>query len=665
MSDFATRLMQLNENQSRNRTASAIFGSMGDIQRNIKSKASLRVGMWPCISENDPVVAMGLWSVLAYLLERWADIRVYRIFVHMQGNPDDFTWSIDSTQFEIDDWIVERLDENIAMWGTLTHTDGILELTATIENDVVETEETVELSVSGKSIGALVQQLPDFSSRIADAIQAERLNERTPVYQIEDTSESGRALFKSVIEWESRLLLSLWGVEWSESDIMSTYQDIFDAAKQIDGDFGAWVLAQTVSQTLRPGYQTIGSLLTDKFAGIVRAFPDSAVPAIILSPFLYRAGQASESLALLQIASNQTDDARIPVQMAFLYGSSERIPDAIAVLQESIQKNIESNLLYRHYGNWLVFAHRYDERPDLILTDQGGLDAIIQEAIAAYDRALIHDPDDKDTLQAKLLHMTPDDNNSFWAGFRHLVELDNTGQRVRDVIDNLYDIEDITPGIRIFEEMMREQGERFRFYQNLALLLLVNNRDTEAIPYLENALKKAEAIEQKADIERLMLTAASANFEYRFGELAAIVDAGNRLTTEDVAFLESVVESAPHLLDGYLLLGKAYAAWDDLDAALDTLLDAGDKLPPNPDVMEQTARYLWESGEKELAFDYLNRSITQFPQHIPSIVRVARYLFDNNQLDEARDFLAHAEEIEPRSPLLQKIRAYISRNLSD
>jgi hypothetical protein len=60
---------------------------------------------------------MGLVTVLGYLLERWPDVQVYRLFVRAEELREDYVWTIPDSQFSVDDWQLDDLDENIAVWG--------------------------------------------------------------------------------------------------------------------------------------------------------------------------------------------------------------------------------------------------------------------------------------------------------------------------------------------------------------------------------------------------------------------------------------------------------------------------------------------------------------------------------------------------------------------
>ena len=117
MSTLANKLMG-QKTISQPQSVSAIFGQLsGQVTLQSESSVQFRVGMWPIQSNSDPEIALGLACLLAYHLERWSFIQVYRLFAQIEEDVQDFTWSIEKSQFGVDDWELDGLDENGAIWG--------------------------------------------------------------------------------------------------------------------------------------------------------------------------------------------------------------------------------------------------------------------------------------------------------------------------------------------------------------------------------------------------------------------------------------------------------------------------------------------------------------------------------------------------------------------
>jgi tetratricopeptide (TPR) repeat protein len=200
---------------------------------------------------------------------------------------------------------------------------------------------------------------------------------------------------------------------------------------------------------------------------------------------------------------------------------------------------------------------------------------------------------------------------------------------------------------------------------NLAAVLLAGDRGEEAESVLRAALTKAEKESDQATIERMLLTAQDPDFEQRFGDLSGLIEAEGRPSDEDMEFLEDVLEQAPSFAQAYILLAKAYQYWNENETALEVLLDGQKHHPDNPDLLDGLAEALWQAGEGEVAFKYINKGLQSHPNHIPLLVRAGRYLFDNDQLADARVYLARAEALDPNDPVLGKARVYIANEIGN
>jgi tetratricopeptide (TPR) repeat protein len=671
---FARRLMRIREKSSQRDTLSPIMGSVAITDLPAFS-AYYRIGLWPCISAEKPEFAMGLWVLLAHYLERWRGVRVYRLLVKLEGEPEDFDWSIEQSQFEVDDYPVESLDENIAIWGTLNKTEDKWQLKVFIENDLLtgEDNEPAELDFNADLITDFVAQLPKIALSILQTLESSIVDDTEALtFTVDNLPDEAKltALFSNLLEWDVQLLASLSGVEIEDADIESDFDALLEAGKAANHDVAAWAIANAVAHTMLPGYSVFGDLFVERVDEIVEAFPASYLPAPMLATAIYQMGQIQDAYDLLEgEIETHSDSAMARLKLAQLYGQSGRLADTVACLQDAISANVTNNYLYRAYGNVLQVVEQRGEIMDefvLIDADEIDEDQTLWEAIAAYDAALKITPSDTRALynQLLLLLMVESEEQRIWDTFKRLLQLDGAGEYIRDVIENMYDL-DIKPGINAIEAMIKAQGERIDLFINLAALHLAQEAGDEAKPYLEKAKAMTDVTEKLAEIERLLLVADDSEFEQRFGELEAVINAGNSLDADDVEFLENASESAPHLIDAHLLLAGAYYAWEDNDAALEVLLDTQEKIPNNPAVIDMLAKILWEAGEEKLAFEYLNKGLAAYPFSVPLLTRTGQFLFDNGQLADARTYLGRAEEIAPQHPALQLVRAYIVSKIAE
>lgn len=679
MTSFAKRMMRINQRGSVQNVPTAIFGKLASLSENLTGRPNYRVGLWPCTSEAAPLHAMGLWAALAYLLERWRDIEVYRLFTTFEEDEEALaTWNISQMQFAVEDWEVEALDENIGIWGEYKTVDSGVELRVFIENDLLtgQDNETQEIAIQAASVSELIQLLPGLASQIAGLLGATLLDETLPTYTQSNglNQAEAEALFTHVLRWETRLLGHLWDIEWDDTEILEDYEALIEAGQAglEQGDFAAWFVTQCVSQTMRPGYSVIGDLVVDHIGKFYAAFADAPNAIPIVAEAVFTMGQAQQAYSLLENhTNNNPKSTKSWLKLGDLYARGGRPLEAIDRFQSAIEEEAVDQHLYHSYGNLLKLVQQYQDAvvEEFVLIDPDDYapaDLLVYEAVAAYDESLQLDADNPRVWYAKLEQLALlGEEEKFWDGFEQLLPLDSSGEYTRELVEELYDFDDLETGINALREVQQQQADRLDVYINLALIHLTAEDEAVAKETLEKAQALTEDIPTLAEIENLLLRADDPEFEYRFGECSTIVAAGNSLNADDVEFLEEAVENAPHFVEAHLTLAQAYDAWDDQDAALEVLLDANEKLPDHPEVLRMLTRILWDSGEREIAFQYLNKGLESFPFDVPLLVQAGHLLFINEQYSESRRYLALAEEIQPRNPVLRDVKMMIARQIAD
>ncbi|MDQ7034363.1 MAG: hypothetical protein Q9P01_05865, partial [Anaerolineae bacterium] len=444
---FARRLMRINEKVTQTNTPRAIFGSSGDLPQSIVARPPYRIGLWPCVSSENPEFAMGLWVILAHLLERWRDIQVYRLFVMLTGEPDDFDWSIEQSQFKVDDWAVEALDENIAIWGSLKKIDEKWELKIFIENDLLtgEEDEPVELVFTNDRLADFMGQVITISEKIAKTVEAERIDETEPVFSTDKLPDESllKPLLLKLLHWDVQLLTSLWGVELEDEDIEDDFEELLEAGKPIQHGVAAWAISKAVAHTMLPGYTIVGDLLVRRVDEVLKTFPDSPLPAPLLAMAIHRMGNVQEAYKLLEDdVKAHPNSVASRLKLAELYAVGGRLDESLERFQAAIEEGVTSGHLYRSYGNVLLAADQYGTDIEyfvLIDIEDFDEDEAIWEAIEAYNNALKVNPTDARVLYTKLLQMlyVEADDDLIWADFKQLLMLDNTGEYIRDVIESM------------------------------------------------------------------------------------------------------------------------------------------------------------------------------------------------------------------------------------
>lgn len=663
MSDLATRLMLHNQAEQSN-LPTAIFGSAGSVRHALQLNAvPTRIGFWPIRSVDEPEIAMGLLTVLGGLLERYQGIRVYRIMAQADGQPDAYVWNIQQSQFDVDDWQIENLDDNVGIWGTL---DG-WNLTLEIESDLSDEEETKSLTYTAGSLAELVRLLPQAAADIAAFLNVTDLKLIAPIYEPGDWDATGMAnSLKQAFHWELRLYLWLWGQEWDQDQILADADRLLESSRSL-GDFGAWLVAHALERAITfMGVED--EFLVPIAEKTIESFAESTLSAVMLATAIYEANYPQQAYDWLeQEFDNGKGDALTHLAAAELYRRGGKIIDAIDVMQAAIEDQVADAVLFRRYADLLI-ALEYNglKIDEFVLIDSARRSEkdLLREAVEAYENALRLSPD-AGVLSRQLLQLLEigGDHKHLWKGFDKLAGMDSSGEHIRAVVDMFYNVEDLAPAVDILKRHIEQNPDRVDLYLNLAAVYTMDDDGEAALEWLDKAQSITTDAATIAEIERLRLIAEDPEFEMTLGEIADVINAGNNIETEDVEFLESIIERVPTYAEIYLLLARAYLGWEETSSALETLLDGHKHVPDDPDILALLSEVVWDSGETDLAFSYLSKGISQNPLHVPLLALAGQYLFEDGQEEAAKSYLLKAEAISPNDPVLARVRRHIARSL--
>jgi tetratricopeptide (TPR) repeat protein len=652
---------------------SAIFGSATTLSAQIlPTKPRWRVGLWPIISQSNSESAMGVAAVLGYLLDGWRDVRVYRVFAQLDGDPDSYTWNIQKSQFGVDDWQVDDLDENVAVWGSMAQEGQTWQLRLEIENDLSGEEAPVVFDYQAASIADLVNLLPQAAQDIASNLGADEKFLSAPVYSTVSGDEGQlKEFLGDLFAWERDLLLFLWGNSWSKEQVNSISQSLIEDSANLEGDFGGWAVANAISRSMFPAFNPVGEWLISTVDDVVNAFESDGLVPVTLARGMYRLGYSQETYDLLETTVSNYPESRLGwLALAEFYRAGGHISQAIDTFQRAIEIDAVDEALFMAYADLLlVLDYENWTLEEFILIDpaEKRSDLLIWEAIEAYQAVLDINPDRQDALYQQVMQLVElgEDEPRLWSGFQRLVDNDPTGEQVKTFVDSLYHLDNSARAIQILQNAISRQPDRYDLYLNQAVAYIANEQMSQAEANLQKARQFTSDPAALSMIDRLSLSIADPEFEARLGDLTVLVNAGKSLNAADVDFLEAAVEKVPTFGDGYVLLAKAYLAWEEPASALETLLDGQKQLPEDVNIIEMLARVLWISDEKALAFETLRKALEKYPAQVSFLALLGRYLFDENQDEEARAYLAKAEVIDPRNSVLNEVRIYIARNINN
>lgn len=626
-----------------------------------------RIGVWPLLDNEQPEVAMGLMSALALLLERRRSAIVYRLFVALEDNQDDiYEWDISQSQFTIDDWQLDELDENIAVWGTLAREDGRWKLALELESDLSESDEIIALDYDAGTLHELIALLPTAAADIFARLSGTPAAQIDQVYRVGALAdESFGAILSAAFRWERDLLLYLWDVEWSAEQIRADLAAMVATAQSLEGDeFCAWLAAGEAVRLLNRAAPDLAEVLIEPAQQLVDQLAHSALPAVVMGRALAELDRIDEAVDLIEATVVQhPDSVAARTALIDIYRRDNRLPELVSALQGALEDGVADVGLHLRYGDLLIALHQAGSQPPRFLY----IDAqdyqpqrVLEEAVQAYQHAIDLSPDHLRALQRQLMLQLELKQPEFVDNFTRLVAQDSGGEHVRGVVDELHLLEEPEPLARVLEDALEAQPDRHDLRVNLAVVYLGLEREDEALELLEEAEEMVDDPAVLADIERLLLAASDPDFEYRLGEIIDILNAGKIASLDDIDFLEAVVEDAPSFAQGYLLLAQAYRSRSNDGAALETLLDGQKVLPRDPDITEMLARTLWSAGEHQLAFDYLNKGLAHNPDAVSLLALTGRGLFEEGQQTEARLYLLRAESLDPRNRVLIEAKRFIA-----
>jgi tetratricopeptide (TPR) repeat protein len=677
MNQLAQRLMMLHDRplSSSDNLTTMLGGSTTELPTSL-TRTAFRLGLWPIIWPEKAEEGLGIACILAYLLERWQEIRIYRLLAHLPEELGTYTWQVSDSAFTPDDWQLEPLDENTALWGEIQQTDDAQQLVLTLENDLIDDEDdaTRTFTYVFTDVADLVRQLPQVASDIAEFIGAVYVQEIQTVYTVPadiPNPDKLDAFLRRLFQWELRLQLWLSGRDWAEESLVQAYQDLKQAAKETDLDAAKWAFARAVGSVIAlPGYQTLGTSLVPLVATTVAELDDSRLVTPILASALYESGNPDDAYYLLDVEiENHPENVPAWLTLADLYNQSGRLQEAIAVFQDAIEDaKLVNRVLYFYYANSILAADRYGVPVSdfvFVSPENQDDDTIRREAISAYREALKLESDNKHVLYGLVLRLLELNEPEVWQTFPALLRVDTNGDLIRAVVDNMASMDDLQPAIDALKSASAASPQRLDLSISLGAVLISAERYDEAADLLNDVEKQTLTPAQHSDVERLLLITEMPDFESKFAELSALIGARHSPSEADVDFLEEVAEQAPTLTEVHLLLAKSYQAWNDRQAALEVLLDAQKELPEDPDILLALAETLWHMGEEETAFQYLNKGLSEHPNHIGLLAKTGLFLFENEQEEQAKRYLSRAEAIDRRDPLLAEVRAVIAARVNE
>lgn len=670
MLNAAHRMRSLGQQPSDSGAPTSIFGSAAGLAHTIQAEERYRIGVYPILCADMPEAAMGLASCLCYLLEQYQDTRVYRCFAKIGGADDNAEISAADYQFSASDWTLDGLADNVILEGALVAEADGYELRLAIDKSLSASDVDGDaLAYQFDSLASLMLALPAIAADLYRTIVGEVNTNGIIEYDAIDLSAAElETLLDAVFGWNLDVYLYLWDVKWHEKDVGDQFLEVAKLCHTNPGQFAFWCLGMMAKQVMQPGIAEIGELVVTElrraFSLESLAAPGAAAAALGLS----RLSQAQQAISFLQPRLRADAPASVWRAMIEIQLNSGQVEPAIETAQLALENGLQHPALYWQYAELLMAAEVNNLNvDDVLLLDPAEYDEDAHIAVEiANALKLYHDGvrDDLGALQLALTYMIDVADDERWIYFERLLQRDEEGAFTGEVLDRMIELEDHDRSYDILEKNLDSNAYAYVF---LAQLALADSDSALASEMVEACRAAFVEIDDNLELElqRIQLEASLPSFAEQYAETKIMLSA-NRLVSEDtVEVLEQAIELAPKLVDLHLLLSACYRSWRDDESALEVLREAAEPAGPDPQIDLGTARILWSQNDRQGAISLLNAALERFPNDVHLLMQLASCLIENDQFEDARQYIALAETIAPSHRAILQVRQLIAQKMGD
>lgn len=670
MLNAVEKMKSLGRQPSDSGAPTSIFGSAAGLAQSIQTDEQYRVGMYPILCQEMPEVAMGLASCLGYLLEQYDDTRVYRCFARIGEGDENSEITASDYQFTVADWEMDGLADNVILDGTLRHNSGRFALRIGFDVSLsLSGDDSVSLEYEFESLAAAVTGLPKVAAEVYSGLAG---NQNTaPVIEygsVPTGSDELESLLESVFGWNLDVFLYFWDVEWDEDAIREQFQEVVDLCNRYPSEFAYWCLGMLSKQVMQPGISEIGEIVVPL---VGRAYPhdiEAAAGASASALGMSRLRHAPGAIAFLRPFLRADADASVWCAMTEILLDSGLFDEAIDNAQLALESGLQHPALYWQYAQLLMAAEVNSwSVQDVLLIDPDEHDEeehITFEIANALKLYTNENQEDLGTLQLALTYMIDATDDELWIYFERLSKQDDEGTLTGDIIDRLIELEDYD---RAYDILERQLDSNPYAYVYLAQLALADADSALATEMMEACRAKFAEIDEDLELElqRINLQAKLPSFDARFAEIKVILSANRPVSEDQVDMLEQAIEHAPKLVDLHLLLSQCYRSWRDADSAQEVLREAEQVAGSDPKIDLGIVQILWERNEREAAITRLNAALDRFPRDVYLLAQMANCLIENNQFEDARQYITRAETIAPSHRAIWQVRQLVARKMAE
>lgn len=670
MLNAAEKMKSLGRQSSDTGTPTSIFGSALGLAQAIQTDEQYRIGIYPIICKEMPEVALGLASCLGYLLEQYDDTRVYRCFARIDEADDNSEITASDYQFTVADWEMDGLADNVILDGTLRLISGRIELRIGYDVSLsLMGDDSVKLAYEFESLAALVTALPAVTADIYRGLAGNQNTAAVIGFEsVPMGSDELESLLESVFGWNLDLYLYFWEVEWEEDAIQEQFQEVADLCNTYPSEFAYWCLGMLTKQVMQSGISEIGEIVAPL---VLHAFShdiEGAAGASAAALGMLRLGHAQSAIGFLRPFLRAEASASVWCAMTEILLESGQFDEAIDNTQHALECGLTHPALYWKYAQLLMAAEVNDwSVRDVLLIDPDAYDEqehITVEIANSLKLYTNESQEDLGALQLALTYMIDANDDELWIYFERLSKQDDEGTLTGDIIDRLIEIEDYDQAYDILE---RQLDSNPYAYVYLAQIALADADSARALEMVEACRAKIAEIDENLELElqRIKLQAAMPSFDARYAEIKVIMSANRPVSEDQVDMLEQAIEHSPKLVDLHILLSQCYRSWRDVDSAQEVLRDAEQLAGSDPKIDLGVAQILWERNQREDAVSKLNDALKRFPRDVYLLAQMANCLIENNQFEDAREYIVRAETIAPSHRAIMQVRQVIARKMAE
>ena len=662
------RMISVGKHEQDGGAPSSIFGSAAGLAQSIESEEQFRIGLYPVICAQSPDIAMGLASCLAYLMEQYRDAKVYRCFARIDANDDNSELSDSDYQFEIADWELTGLADNVVLSGQLEVGSSGYDLSLILDSGLLDEREPQLYTTHHNSLAEIVGALPGVAAQLMESLAGPNYEHALIEYATADLDVPElESLLENVFYWNLDVYLSFWDVEWQEADRLEQFREVAALGATHKSEFAAWCLGMMTEQVMQAGLEELGEALVPEVTHSFESDLRMAGGAAAAAAGMANLGFSDRAIGLVNQYLTPEAKAGVWSRAIEIQLEAGQISSAIDTCQRALETGAEHPALYWQYAQILINAETHEWEVEALLfvepeavAEEEQIPAEIMQALKSHVELA---PENLRALQLALTYMIDLEDEALWLYFERLARNDTFGEFTGDIIDRLLDLPEHNPAYDLLKGATDANPYAHVFLAQLALADEDHVLASETIQACRGQLVELDD-SLEAELQRLELSAKLPGFEASFAEIKLLLGSNSQSTEAHVDLLENAVEIAPGMIDLYIVLSRCYLSWKDKDSAQEVLKDARRLAGDAPQIELGLARILWVNNQREQAISQLNAGLEAFPSDVHLLAQMANYLIANDQLEDARPFIVRAETIAPSHRAIWQVRNLVAQKMA-